>query len=168
MKKLISSFVLLLALSLVFVSCGRDEDGVSSDSNYIQVDNGSKLSVSNAAVIGFKASDASEENFYSISLINASDNSTKTVSLAFYFPYNQSIDGTYTITSTSRKLDDWLTSYAEINGTSMQNYNDLAQGTCTIKRNSTDNFTVSFSFKTAAGKTVNGEYSGKVSVQESN
>ncbi len=50
----------------------------------------------------------------------------------------------------------------------MQNYNDLAQGTCTIKRNSTDNFTVSFSFKTAAGKTVNGEYSGKVSVQESN
>ena len=50
----------------------------------------------------------------------------------------------------------------------MQSYNDLTQGTCTVKRNSTDNFTVSFSFKTASGKTVNGEFSGKASVQESN
>lgn len=168
MKKLISLSMLLLAFSFVFISCSRDDDEGSSSSNYIQVDNGSKLAVSSAAVMGFKASDASEENFYTITLINTAGTSTKMASLAIYFPYNQSMDGTYTLTSTSRKLDDWLSSYAETIGSTMQSYNDLTQGTCTVKRNSTDNFTVSFSFKTASGKTVNGEFSGKASVQESN
>lgn len=167
MKKLISSFLLLLAFSLVFISCSRDDDD-SSSNNYLQIDNGSKLSISNASVAGFKASDASEENYYTISLTNVSGTTSKTASLAIFFPYNQSIDGTYTITSTTRKLDDWLTSYAEFNGSSLQSYNDLTQGTCTVKRNSTNDFTVSFSYKTVSGKTISGEYSGKVTIQESN
>ena len=48
MKKLISSFLLLLAISLVFISCNRDDDSGSSSNNYLQIDNGSKLSISNA------------------------------------------------------------------------------------------------------------------------
>jgi len=168
MKKLISGFLLLLAISLVFISCNRDDDSGSSSNNYLQIDNGSKLSISNVAINGFKASDASEENYYTISLSNVSGTTSKTASLAIYFPYNQSIDGTYTITSTTRKLDDWLTNYAEFNGSSLQSYNDLTQGTCTVKRNSTNDFTVSFSYKTTSGKTVSGEYSGKVTIQESN
>lgn len=167
MKKIISFSMLLLAFSLVFISCNREDEGTSSN-NYIQVDNGSKISVSNATVVGMKASNASGENFYNISIVSTSGTSAKSVSLAVLFPYNQSIDGTYTITSSTRKLDDWLTSYVETSGTNIQTHNDLTQGTCTVKRNSTDNFTVSFSFKTASGKTLNGEYSGKVTIQESN
>lgn len=168
MKKILSfSMLLLLAFSLLFVSCRSDEDS-SSSNNYIQVDGVTKYKISSAVVMGFKAQDATDTNVYSVSFISTDGTSTaKTVQLAVEFPYNQTIDGTYTISSTTRYLDDWLSSYTETSGSNSQSYNNLSVGTCTIKRNSTKNFTVTFSIKPSNGKVISGSFSGDVTLQES-
>lgn len=167
MKKIISFSMLLLALTLVFVSCNREDDNTSSSiKNYIQVDSGTKSQISLAGVTGYKAQDSSEKNEYEITFISTDGSSAKNVMLSVEFPYNQLIDGTYNLTSSSRVLSKSGTTYQEVSGNSSQIYSNLSSGTCTVKRNSTKNFTISFSIKPSNGKVISGEYSGDVTLLE--
>lgn len=166
MKKILSFSMLLLAFAFLFVSCSRDDEDNSSSSNYIQVDGGTKYDISMAGVQGYKAQNSSETSNYAISLVSINGSSAKTVMLALEFPYNQPIDGTYNITTPTRLLDETGTSYTEVNGSAQQVYSDVTVGTCTVKRNSTDNFTITFSFKPSNGKVISGQYSGTATVLE--
>lgn len=164
MKKTFLFFTIILTSTYFLFSCSNDDE-VTVD-NYFQVDGGVHYDIDNAVVQGFVAEDSSEENYYGISFSSQQNSIIRNVQLAIFFPFNQSIDGTYTIIGTTRNLDSWLSNYSIFQNNSSQAFNDLSAGTCTVERNSNNNFDITFSITLNNGQVVSGQYSGSVVLQE--
>ena len=173
MKKIITLFAFFAAMTFLVTSCRDDNDnhddptGIPELNGFIQVDGGTKFTVTQAIVQGFKYADPSETNTYQIVLQHVDEGQNhKNVSLALEFPASSSsIDGTYNISGTTRVLDSWMTSYSEGTGTNMQSYNNLSAGICTISR-SGNNFNITFNYTVAGGKVISGEFNDAANVQE--
>lgn len=170
MKKLISSFLLLLAFSLVFISCSRDDDD-NAGTGFFQINNGEKIVISNTNVdeeLNYNSTNTSHYTFIFMHLDNSTNgiSTTKTVQLEVEFPKTENLNGDFNYTSSTRKILFDGTWYMNI-GTS-QPIEQISEGSCTIKRNSTKSFTVNFSFKSLSGKIISGEYSGNVVLLNAN
>lgn len=153
---------MLLALVFISVSCSSDDDDSSSSSGYIQIDGGTKYKITQSQIVGLNADGVdNDQSYYAINLISSvSTTDVKTTSLALFFPYDSSIDGTYSISSDTKVLNSWLSSFSEFDGTTLTSNSDLSSGTCTIKK-SGDNFTISFSITPEDGRVITGSFSGQ-------
>jgi hypothetical protein len=158
--KIIFGFLLF---ALVFGSCSADDIQVPGKSGYIQVEGANKSSIKTAILLGFKAKDDTDENRYNFTFTALEGTTTKNISLDITFPYGSVVDGTYTLTDTSRILDDFLSSYSEfLDNNSIQSYNELTEGTVTVKKIDNKQYEVTFSVKPNGFNLVSGYFKGTV------
>jgi hypothetical protein len=173
MKKFNLFILTLLLFSFFATSCkkDKDDDKIPEQKYYMYIDNSEQFTISSVLVQGFKSTDPSEENYYIIRLFGSSSTKSLAISLVIFFPYGQNITGNYTLINTQgRYLDEWLSSVllTNLNGTEIFDSNDLTQGNFNVTRNSTTNFTLSFSITPDDGKVYSGDYTGEAIVQEVN
>ncbi len=164
MKKTVYFFAILLSVFLSFTSCSKESE--EEVDNYLQVDGGTHYKITQATVMGFIAQNGEEENYYLISLVAQEGSTTRIVQLAIFFPYNQSINGTYTIPESSRYLNSWLSNYSITENSNIQSFNDLSEGTCAVDKVSSNNFKITFSIKPNNNQVITGQFSGTVILQE--
>lgn len=168
MRKLLFISLVLIAMSCVFSSCRKDdaeEEEITQNVGTFKVD-GNVYKITQGVVQGHKSTASGQSSDYNFSFIAQEGDVSRIVRIAVYFPYNQEMNGNYTLEHATKGVDSFLSSYSVQTGTTMDSSNDLTQGTVTVKRNSTSNFTFVFSIKPSNGKTITGEFNGEAMVQE--
>ena len=171
MKKILNLSILFIIFSFVFTFCSRDE---SVDSlGFFQINGAEKININNVNVheeLNYNSTNTNHYTFIFTHIRNSTVNgikTSKTVQLEVELPSTENLNGDFNYNSNSRKIVFGGTWYMNYDGTS-QPIEQISEGTCTIKRNSTKNFTVNFLFKTLNGKLISGEYSGNVVLHDAN
>jgi hypothetical protein len=155
--------LLLSLISLVWLAgCSSDDD--AKPQNTITLD-GQPFKITSASLIGVSIDG---EGHAGISFTNVSSTKSKILSIDFEYSPNEPISGTYSYPQGSdRYLDDILTYYTEIEGSSF-NDTDLEEGTVTIVENGGSNYTVTINLTMLDGKVFSGTYKGKFVVAFNN
>jgi hypothetical protein len=156
MKNLLFLNCLLFASILVIQSCS-DDDGPSSN---ITLD-GSSFKVSSVTLLGISQDN---EGHAALTFASVDGNNSKILTVDFEYDGVTTVTGTYSYpqTGSNRFLDDWLTNYTEVTGTTEVTSTVLDTGTVTVTAHGNATYTVVIDLKMVDGQVFKGTYKGKV------
>jgi hypothetical protein len=149
----------ILLLLIAFVACNKDE--VDPVSNSLKLD-GEAFAVNLAAIMGVSIG---EDGHSAIIFSNGNEAKMKTLTIDVESYSRETIEGSYSypLAEGDKRLDDWLTNYSEMEGTSYTMTN-LEAGTVTVKNNGGDNYTLQMNLTMDNGLVFAGAYTGNFSV----
>jgi hypothetical protein len=152
--------LLVVALAFLLIQCGKDEDSLPK-SNSVKMD-GQSFKIVSASMIGVSMD---ENGHTSISLVTGSDTEAKILTMDVESFSRATIEGEYAYPQVGDKklLDDWLTNYTVVVGSSMESTN-LESGEVSVIHNGEDNYTVELNLTMDNGVTFTGSYSGDFQV----
>ena len=150
--------IYVLSISLLFIgSCSSDDDASPSNMNSIKID-GESFEILQASIIGVSLGG---DGHAAISLTNENQSLMKTLMIDFEYFTEQSIEGDYAFPQieTQRLLNDWLTNYSELDGTTNTSLH-LQEGTLKVVHNGGDNYTITMNLIMDGGTVFSGTYTG--------
>ncbi|MBK3515938.1 hypothetical protein [Carboxylicivirga marina] len=165
MKNLLKLSLGLLVCVALF-SCSKDEDEKPSV-NSVQLGEES-FNVNGAVLQGIFVG---EESIANISLINASAEQTKTLTISIEPSSEETIPGTYSypLADGDMVMDNFLTNYTVFEGEGESEMaiesTSLESGTVTVTHNGGDNYSVVMDLTMEDETVFSGEYTGKFFVQ---
>ena len=117
---------------------------------------GASFDVTMASILGVSIDG---EGHAGIAFVSTDGSISKTLNIDIEYFVAKPVAGDYAFpqTGTARYLDDWLTSYSEINGTNFVSTN-LASGTVSVTHNGEDNYTVIMDLTMDDGTVFKGTY----------
>lgn len=149
------NFVFLVLLSIL-IGCSKDDPKPQVENSLTL--SGQTFNVTTASLIGITLGGSGHA---AVQFVQTNGSIVKTLSIDFEYFIDKPVAGVYSFpqTTTTRYLDDWLTNYTEMNGTTMNSFH-LVSGTVTIKENGGSNYTVTIDLTLDGGKTFKGIYKG--------
>ncbi len=146
-----------LLISLLAVSCSSDDDKTPS-TNSVKM-NGESFKIISASMGGVSID---ESGHTLISLTNGTSEEISTISMDVSSYTRETIAGTYSYpeNETDKLLDDWLTNYTVVDGTTISASSNLESGSITITHNEGDNYTIEMELTMIDETTFSGTYTG--------
>ena len=147
------------AVFAIIAGCSSDDD--SSPPNSITID-GEPFAVTTASILGVSLGGTGRA---AITLVNSDLSTTRTLTIDFDYVADQSIEGDYAYPQSGslRLLDDWLTNYSVLNGSTNDSVN-LEEGELTIVENGGKNYTITMNLTMDDGTVFSGTYTGDFQV----
>lgn len=155
----INIYLLLIAVLIWFSGCS-DSDGAPAVENTITMD-GTAFKEATVTLLGVSISD---EGHAGISFTASNGSFTKVLTVDFEYSPSENLTGSYAFPETNnhRLLDDWLTNYAEFNGTSEMTSTNLESGTLTLEDLGGSRYTITIHLVMIDGTIFQGTYKGPV------
>ena len=161
----ITGILIFLAVTLLSISSCKKDDTTPSNQNLITFD-GSVFEITTASIIGVSIEG---DGHAGVSFISVSGAISKSLTVDFEYSAAQPIEGDYAYPQSGdiRLIDDWLSNYTEMGGTTSYSTN-LENGTLNIIHNGGNNYTVKINLTMVDGKLFSGTYTGEFIVQFNN
>lgn len=160
----ITRVILFLTVAMLSISsCEKDE--VNSNQNSLTID-GAAFEITTASIIGVSIDG---DGHAGVNFMSVSESGSKSLAIDIEYSTDQPIEGDYAYPQSgdARLIDDWLTNYTEISGTT-SNSTNLQTGTLNIVHNGGNNYTVKMNLTMVDGKVFSGTYTGEFLVQFNN
>jgi hypothetical protein len=151
---------LLLIVAVVWFSGCSDSDSEPAAENTITMD-GTAFKDAAVTLLGVSIDG---EGHAGITFTVTNGSLTKTLTVDFEYSPSASVTGTYSFPETNnhRLLDDWLTYYAEFNGTSEMTSTNLDAGTVTLEDLGSSRYKITVHLTMIDGTVFQGTYKGPV------
>lgn len=167
-KSPLKIFIFLLSFAAL-ISCNNDRES-EQQNNYFTVDGGAPNVIETAtASFSVEFSPQGDRNVASFVFTSFDRQKAtgpyKTVQLGIDFPVSESINGTYSLNSRTRRIRDYSTWYTYFNGQNGVGEGNPSEATVTVTKNSGSSYNVIFSYKTETNKRITGQYNGNVIIQ---
>lgn len=156
---LIKTNLLMIVAVLWFSGCS-DSDSEPTVENTITMD-GVAFKETTVSLLGVSLSG---EGHAGVTFTVSNGSLTKVLTVDFEYSPSASVTGTYSFPETNnhRLLDDWLTYYAEFNGTSEMTSTNLESGTLTLEDLGGSRYMITIHLTMIDGTIFQGTYKGQV------
>lgn len=148
----------ILILLILFSACDTDKVDPTKPENSITL-NGTSFFLTTTSLLGVTIAGEGHAGFQFVQSGGSTGVNTLNIDIEYFT--SKPVAGVYSFpqTGSDRYLDDWLTTYTEVNGTTINSFH-LISGTMTVKDNGNSNYTITMDLTMEGGKIFKGTYKG--------